>query len=107
RAPAQAQLRVLRLLRLRRRIGDPPRHRRTVLMEASMYKRTCILAALAGCNLLEPRVADQTIDAPPGPKPIDAAIDVPPGPRFVLPPGSIVPPVSDDAELTSQIRIFD
>ncbi|MBL9015740.1 MAG: hypothetical protein JNL83_16265 [Myxococcales bacterium] len=62
---------------------------------------------LVGCDYLEPRVADVTIDAPPEVRPADAAIDSPPGPKYVLPPGAIVPPVSDNSELTSQIRIFD
>lgn len=73
-----------------------------------MYLRASIAVVLmTGCNLLEPRVADVTIDGPPEVRPPDAAIDSPPGPKYVLPPTANVPPVSDDAELTSQIRIFD
>jgi hypothetical protein len=75
-------------------------------MEAQMYTRAFLLAALAGCNLLDPRVADQTIDAPA--RPPDAPVDTfTAGFVYVLPPGSLVPPASDDPELTSQIRIFD
>lgn len=71
-----------------------------------MIKYTFILIALAGCDMLKPRVGDETIDAPPSV--IDAAKDGPPGgPRFVLPAGSMVPSVGDSAELLSQIKIFD
>jgi hypothetical protein len=77
-------------------------------MEASMYTRAAIpITVLSACNFLEPRVDDITIDAPPEVRPADAAIDSPPGPKYVLPPGAVVPPVANDAELTSQIRIFD
>jgi hypothetical protein len=41
---------------------------------------------------------------------IDAApppIDAPPGPRYVLPAGTVVPSISDNAELVSQIRLND
>jgi hypothetical protein len=71
-----------------------------------MKNYTFILFALAGCNLLKPRVSDETIDAPPSA--FDAAKDATPGgPRFVLPPGTPVPNVADSAELVSQIKIFD
>ncbi|MBA3465018.1 MAG: hypothetical protein H0T46_34100 [Deltaproteobacteria bacterium] len=70
-----------------------------------MYTRALFLILAAGCDLMKPRVADQTIDAPTGPLP-----DAPPdsaGAVHVLPPGASVPPITENAELTSQIRIFD
>ena len=70
-----------------------------------MYTRALFLFLAAGCDLMKPRVADQTIDAPAGPLP-----DAPPdsaGAVHVLPPGAAVPPITENAELTSQIRIFD
>jgi hypothetical protein len=71
-----------------------------------MMKYTFILIALAGCDLLKPRVGDETIDAPPST--VDAALDAPPGgARFVLPAGAVVPSVAENAELLSQIKIFD
>jgi hypothetical protein len=70
-----------------------------------MTKYTFILIALAGCDLLKPRVGDETIDAS---GTVDAAKDASPGgPRFVLAPGTIVPSVAESAELLSQIKIFD
>ena len=68
--------------------------------------RIILLIALAGCDMLGPRVSDGTLDAP---KPVvDAAKDAPPGgPKYVLPAGSTVPPITDNAELVSQIKIFD
>ncbi|CAN5715902.1 hypothetical protein BH11MYX3_BH11MYX3_33710 [soil metagenome] len=69
-----------------------------------MYLKPLLsLLAFTGCNLLEPRVDDQRIDAPPIP---DGGPDAP-GTTSLLPPGSVVPPISDDAELVSQIKIFD
>ncbi|HEX5059340.1 MAG TPA: hypothetical protein VFV99_08275 [Kofleriaceae bacterium] len=71
-----------------------------------MMKYSFILFALVGCDMLKPRVSDETIDAPMAQ--IDAAIDTPPGgPRFVRPAGTAIPPISDSAELVSQIKIFD
>jgi hypothetical protein len=60
-----------------------------------------LLAALAGCNLLDPRVSDVTIDAPAG-----AGADAS-GRRFLLPPDASVPSIADNVELVSQIKIFD
>lgn len=71
-----------------------------------MDTRMLLLAAVAGCNLLDPRVSDQTIDAPPMSLP-DAATDAVPGSKYVLPAGTPVPPIADAPELASQIRIFD
>src|ERR1044071_491947 len=68
--------------------------------------KAILLVVLAGCNLMKPRVSDETADAPPSN--IDAAKDAPPGgPKYVLPAGANVPNVSDNAELVSQIKIFD
>lgn len=73
-----------------------------------MIPRLVVLSAAlaAGCNLLKPRVDDRTIDAPP--LPIDAPVDTvdSAGPRFVLPAGATIPPVADNAELVSQIKLF-
>lgn len=71
-----------------------------------MYTRLVLLAAACSCNLLDPRVSDQTIDAPPNSLP-DAATDAVPGSKYVLPAGTSVPPIADAPELASQIRIFD
>ncbi len=65
-----------------------------------MMRGTCLLAALAACDLLEPRVRDVTIDGPTGPS--DGG-----GPRFVLPADAAVPSIADNDERVSQIRIFD
>src|SRR5262245_26749917 len=54
-------------------------------------------ALVCGCNLLKPRVNDETIDAA-----ADAS-----KPKYVLPPGTVVPSIADNAELTSQIKAFD
>jgi hypothetical protein len=77
-------------------------------------RSTCCLAlaaaaALAGCDLLEPRASDDRLDAAPVPFQPDAALpDATPGaPLFVLPPGAEVPSIADDPELATQIRIFD
>jgi hypothetical protein len=71
-----------------------------------MTKMISILALLTACDMLKPRVGDETLDAPPSV--IDAAKDAPPGgPRFVLPAGSTVPSVADNTELLSQIKIYD
>jgi hypothetical protein len=81
-------------------------------MEQTMTKRygTCLVAlgTLFGCDMLGPRASDDPIDA--GAGAIDAAIDAGPdagGPMFVLPPGSELPSIADDAELSNQIRLFD
>ena len=71
-----------------------------------MFTRTVLLVATASCNMLDPRVSDQTIDAPPSSLP-DTATDAVPGSKFVLPAGTAVPPIADTPELASQIRIFD
>lgn len=69
-------------------------------------KHALLLLVLAGCDLLKPRVGDETVDAS-GPS-IDAARDAAPNaPRFVLPAGAEVPGVATNAELLSQIKIFD
>src|SRR5262245_21320176 len=56
---------------------------------------------LGPCTMLPPRVPAETVDAAPGPVPDT------PGPRFLLPPGTVVPSIADNAELTNQIKIFD
>jgi hypothetical protein len=71
-----------------------------------MMKPLTLLLAFAACNTLKPRVGDELVDA--ATATVDAKPDSPPGgPRFVLPSGSMVPSVSENAELTSQIKIFD
>lgn len=73
-----------------------------------MYLRASLpVLLLTACNLLEPRVADVTIDGPPAPPAPDAAIDAPPGPKYVLPAGATIPSITSDSELLSQIKIFD
>jgi hypothetical protein len=72
----------------------------------TMNKLIATLALLAACDVLKPRVDDETIDAPPSL--VDAAKDAPPGgPRFVLPAGTTVPSVGDNLELLSQIKVYD
>jgi hypothetical protein len=69
-------------------------------------KHVIFLLVLTGCDILKPRVSDETLDAS-GPS-VDAALDAAPNaPRFVLPAGASVPNVADSAELLSQIKIFD
>ncbi|MFN0250925.1 MAG: hypothetical protein ACKV2T_28890 [Kofleriaceae bacterium] len=68
-------------------------------------KRITICLLISACDLLGPRVSDQTSDAPPGPSP-DTATDAP-TPIHLLPNGTPVPSVDENAELASQIRIFD
>jgi hypothetical protein len=65
-----------------------------------MLNRSCLLVALTACDLLSPRVSDVTIDAPTGAP--DAS-----GPSLLLPEGATVPSIADNAELVSQIKIFD
>jgi hypothetical protein len=57
------------------------------------------LAALAaaGCDRLGPLTEDDYLDAPPAEEPE----------LHILPPGSAVPAITEDAELSSQIRIYD
>lgn len=63
------------------------------------------LVALVGCDQLGPRVSDGTLDAQPRP---DAGPDASPnGPKYVLPAGATVPSIADNAELLSQIKVFD
>lgn len=64
--------------------------------------RFALLIVLAGCNMLDPRTADVTVDAT---RPIDARPDV--AGTSLLPPGSEVPSIATNAELLSQIKIFD
>jgi hypothetical protein len=61
----------------------------------------------SGCDILQPLVEDDRYDATPtpgadAPPPVDAS-----GPRYVMPPGSAVPGIADDAELLTQIRLND
>src|SRR5215475_3614122 len=57
-----------------------------------------VATVVGGCNLLKPRVSDETVDGPGA----DAA-----QPRYVLPAGTTVPSIADNAELTNQIKVFD
>jgi hypothetical protein len=63
-------------------------------------------AALCGCDMLKPRVDDVPIDAQLG-------LDAPDpdsgytGPKSVLPPGTTVPGVTENAELLAQIKVYD
>lgn len=61
-------------------------------------------ASLGGCDMLKPRLDDTRVDAPPG-LAIDASHDS--GTRYVLPPGASVPSIADNAELLSQIKVYD
>ena len=69
-----------------------------------------VVAFGAGCDYLQPLVEDERYDATPPlveidampPPPTDAA-----GPRYVLPAGSAVPAIADNAELVIQIRLND
>jgi hypothetical protein len=63
-----------------------------------------LAAALVGCNLLEPRVDDVTADAPRAPRP-DAAV-APDAASHILPAGSSVPAIADNAELVNQIKTY-
>jgi hypothetical protein len=81
-------------------------------MEGIMNKTPLVLALAlaAGCDMLQPLVDDERYDAPPTPNEIDAApppVDAIPGARYVLPPGSPVPSIADNAELVIQIRLND
>ncbi len=68
--------------------------------------RTCLAALLllAACDQLGPRVSDDRLD---GGGPVDPPDAVPGAPVHVLPAGSAVPSVAEDAELSNQIRVFD
>jgi hypothetical protein len=76
--------------------------------------RVLVLAALgalgAGCDSLHPLVDDDRYDAPPVQVETDGglvSVDAVPGARYVLPAGSPVPSIADNAELVSQIRLND
>lgn len=60
----------------------------------------------AGCDSLHPLVDDDRYDAAPTGD-VDAAPPSDGGHRFVLPPGSAVPSIADNAELVIQIRLND
>lgn len=60
-----------------------------------MQRILVLLWVVGACDMLGPRVDDVTPDAAPA------------GPAHVRPAGAAVPAVTDSAELTSQIRIFD
>lgn len=62
-----------------------------------------LAVALGGCDMMKPRVSDIPIDAPPGIDP-DGSYT---GPKQVLPPGTIVPGIAENAELLAQIEVFD
>lgn len=70
-------------------------------------KRTFItflaVTALGGCDMMKPRVSDIPIDAPPGVDP-DGSYT---GPKQVLPPGTPVPSIDENAELLAQIKVYD
>src|SRR5262252_8975400 len=51
------------------------------------------IVAVPACNLLKPQVPDVTPDADPSG-------------QLVLPAGTTVPPITDNAELTNQIKLF-
>lgn len=68
-----------------------------------MMRSTLLIVLAAGCNMLDPRMADVTLDAA---GPPDGAPDAPPK-TYLLAPGTPVPSVAMNAELLSQIKIFD
>lgn len=61
------------------------------------------LPALAACDLLGPRVSDVPLDGQPGVDP-DGSYT---GPKQVLPPGTTVPSIAENAELLAQIQVYD
>lgn len=61
------------------------------------------LTALGACDLLGPRVSDVPLDGQPGVDP-DGSYT---GPKQVLPPGTPVPSISENAELLAQIQVYD
>jgi hypothetical protein len=68
-----------------------------------------LVAAGVGCDTLKPLDDDDRYDAAPS-NDVDAMpppTDAPDGPRFVLPPGTAVPSIADNAELVTQIRLND
>lgn len=68
------------------------------------------LGAGAGCDKLQPLVDDDRYDAAPTPVEIDAMPPPPTdaaGPRYLLPAGTAVPSIADNAELVIQIRLND
>jgi hypothetical protein len=66
-------------------------------------RSTLLIVLAAGCNMLDPRMADITLDAA---GPPDGAPDAPPK-TYLLAPGTPVPSIATNAELLSQIKIFD
>jgi hypothetical protein len=64
--------------------------------------RLALLIVLAGCDMLKPQTSDVTVDAS---RPIDAAPDA--AGTSLLPAGTEVPSIATNAELLSQIKIFD
>lgn len=77
------------------------------------YVRALGVAAVAlgaGCDYLQPLVDDERYDGAPPVGDIDAMLPPPndaAGPRYVLPPGTAVPSIADNAELVIQIRLND
>ena len=70
-----------------------------------MRKSTLVFFALAGCDMLGPRIDDVMIDA--APRPIDAAQPDASAFTKVLPAGSVVPSIEDNAELLAQLQVYD
>lgn len=64
---------------------------------------TLLVTALGGCDMMKPRVSDVPIDAPPGVDP-DGSYT---GPKQVLPAGTPVPSIAENAELLAQIEVYD
>lgn len=64
---------------------------------------TLLIVLAAGCSMLDPRTSDNQLDAG---GPPDGAPDAPPK-TYLLAPGTPVPSVSTNAELLSQIKIYD
>ena len=64
--------------------------------------RLALLIVLAGCDMLKPQTSDVTVDAS---RPIDAAPDA--AGTSLLPAGTTVPSIATNAELLSQIKVFD
>ncbi|MBZ0231551.1 MAG: hypothetical protein K8M05_04315 [Deltaproteobacteria bacterium] len=61
----------------------------------------------AGCDALQPLVDDDRYDAAPPADPDAMVADDAAGSRHVLPAGSAVPSIADDAALVAQIRLND
>lgn len=66
-------------------------------------RSTLLIVLAAGCNMLDPRTVDITLDAA---GPPDGAPDAPPK-TYLLAPGTPVPSIATNAELLSQIKIYD